>query len=68
MRIRIGTTRIESEDISAYRAETETSVPIVRVFLVGGGFLCLNARYEDMSVEDMIDKLDRAFFEEGEND
>lgn len=68
MRIKCGSTRLDTDEIAAYRVETNTSDPLVRIFLRGGGsFLCISPRYEGLKIEDIIKKLDKHFFEAGDD-
>lgn len=63
MRIKVGGTRIDTEMVDAYRIEETPSDKVVRVFLSNGGYLCLSERYEKMTAKEMLDELDKAYFE-----
>jgi hypothetical protein len=62
MRIKVGSTRIDLEMVDGYRVENTPSDTVIRVFLSNGGYLCLSEKYENLTVEQMLGELDRAFF------
>ena len=61
MRILVGTTRLDMDAVDAYRQEESTVGPQIRVFFSGGGYLCLSPKYENISLEEIIKKLDENF-------
>jgi hypothetical protein len=61
MRLRIGETRIDTQAIDAYRVEQTLKGEVIRVFLSNGGFLCLSPRHDTLTIEEMLELLDRGF-------
>ena len=64
MRIRFNSTRLDMELIDAYRIEPGAIEPLVRVFMSSGACVTLIPKYEGVSLEEIVEKLDNAFFVE----
>ena len=66
MRIGFHSTRLDMDMVDVFRVELGAIEPLVRVFLSSGACVTLIPKYEGVSLEQIIKKLDDAFFGEGE--
>lgn len=60
----IGQTRLDTGQIDGYRIEDSNSHILVRVFMGSGNSICINPKYEGMTADEIVKKLDEIFFEE----